>query len=100
MQIMNENTAYFGWEHLHPDDLPGKLGGYRISYWKYLKEDGTNPVVDTLEPGLTQRTIKTFRSFTWYRVEIKGFTTGGEGPPCVFIFKTPPGGSYSFIDSS
>ena len=92
MQIIGDTTVYFDWDHVLTEDVPGILGGYRILYRKFYQTGVMAPNIDITEPAMSQRTITRFKSFTWYHVEIAAFTGGGLGPPCVFVFRTPPGG--------
>ena len=43
---------------------------------------------------MNQKTVGIFKPYTWYWVEVAGFTKVGSGPFQVFVFKTPPGGIY------
>lgn len=94
MQTMDSNTIFFSWEQIPESKVPGRFLGYRISYRK-LTENATIEV--NIEPNTLQRTINTFKAYTWYWVEIAGYSNGGIGPSCIpFVFRTPEGGR-SFV---
>ena len=89
MQSIDPYTVYFSWNVIPNDKVPGRFLGYRI-FSKKKFENQTSVVY--VESSVLQRTVRTFEAFTWYWVEIAGYSNGGIGPSCVFVFKTPPGG--------
>ena len=90
-QILDERTVYFSWDMIPTQQVPGTLLGYKIKYKKYDEDIFNTAIADS---PMTQRTVSTFKPFTWYWVEVAGFTKAGVGPHEVFVFKMPPGGTF------
>lgn len=89
-QVMDSNTVYFSWDHIPSHEVPGNLLGYNITYRKYHGEKHHTVLVDNT---MEQRTVESFKAYTWYWVEVAGYTSAGVGPHEVFVFRTPPGGN-------
>lgn len=94
--IMNERTVYFSWDAIPPSQVPGVLRGYEIKFRKYHKEKENFAIADET---MSQKTVFDFKPYTWYWVEVAGFTNAVErvGPHEVFVFRMPPGGKWSFM---
>uniref|UniRef100_A0A7M5X9R1 Fibronectin type-III domain-containing protein n=1 Tax=Clytia hemisphaerica TaxID=252671 RepID=A0A7M5X9R1_9CNID len=89
MQTLDSYTIFFSWTAIPQSQVPGRFLGYQIKYKQYTNNDTTIVNVDAQSE---QRTINAFKAFTWYWVEITGYSNGGIGPPCLpFVFRTPEG---------
>lgn len=88
---LDYETVYISWEAISPNDVPGKLGGYEITFRKYFENATT---VMRGADDLLQRTIRGLTPNTYYWLEVGGFTTAGVGPTSLVVFQTPPGRKY------
>ena len=101
MQTLDSYTIFFSWNAIPESKVPGRFLGYRITY-KERESNLSNVIL--VDPASLQRTVNTFQAYTWYWVEIAGYSNGGIGPPCMpFVFRTPEGGKklsiiYFFVD--
>ena len=92
---MDERTVFFSWEMIPAQQVPSTLLGYEIKYRKYHEETYQ---ISTAAPNMNQRTVSLFKPFTWYWVEVAGYTSAGVGPHQVFVFKMPPGRKIFLLD--
>ncbi|XP_057292100.1 uncharacterized protein LOC130614680 isoform X2 [Hydractinia symbiolongicarpus] len=87
--ILDAKTVYFSWSEIPSVQVPGILRGYEIKYRKYFDKNNTHYSI--ADETMSQKTVATFRPYTWYWVEVAGFTSAGTGPFELFVFQTPPG---------
>ena len=91
---MDRETIFIEWQPIPTSQVPGILRGYIIRYREYFKNDTTTITVDEVT---TLRTITYLKSFSFYWLEVTGFTNAGEGPDSLVIIKTPPGRKYTHV---
>ena len=91
---MDERNVYFTWDMIPAQEVPGTLLGYEIKYRKYHEETYQTAISPS---NINQKTVSSFKPFTWYWVEVAGYTKAGVGPHQVFVFKMLPGRKKCFF---
>lgn len=89
--IFNEKSAFLSWLPISSSQVPGRLLGYRIRYRLYFENTTVAKDID-VDQYTQNRMIYNLKPFSFYWLEISGFTIAGEGPKSLVIIETPPGG--------
>ena len=89
---IDHETTYLSWDEITQEHIPGTLIGYHIKVRKYHE---TQFVVHSTVSKLM--TLTGLKADTFYWVEITGYTTAGDGPEAVVVFKTPRGRKLTYL---
>lgn len=88
--IFNEKSTFISWLPISSSQVPGRLLGYRIRYKLYFDNISQAIVID-VDQYTQNKMIYSLKPFSFYWLEISGFTIAGEGPKSLVIIETPPG---------
>ncbi|XP_066928943.1 uncharacterized protein [Clytia hemisphaerica] len=88
--INGQTSVFISWLPISSSQVPGNLLGYRLRYKLYHDSRNQSQVI-TLDAFTHNRMLTGLKAFSYYWIEVVGFTNAGEGPHSLVVIKTPPG---------